>query len=236
MSQPTAAPVAGHARPGAQQRGEDTRLRILRTALQVFATEGYDGASTRTLAQRANVNLPALQYYFGNKEGLYRAVIDHISEIVEHRIAPVTEQIRARLAAGAMSRIQVLDLLCLMLDAFVALVTDQNSPDWESRAMFFARAEIEQQTALDTLHQRVTRQIVEPCAVLIGQLTDQAPDAEQTLLRTVAVLGQVSVFCNRKAHEALGWQHLDDTRVRAIQALVREHTKAIFRVVKGGVR
>jgi predicted Fe-S protein YdhL (DUF1289 family) len=44
------------------------------------------------------------------------------------------------------------------------------------------------------------------------------------------------VFCNRKAHEALGWQHLDDTRVRAIQALVREHTKAIFRVVKGGVR
>ena len=103
MSQPTAAPVAGHARPGAQQRGEDTRLRILRTALQVFATEGYDGASTRTLAQRANVNLPALQYYFGNKEGLYRAVIDHISEIFEHRIAPVTEQLRAKMDAGAMS-------------------------------------------------------------------------------------------------------------------------------------
>jgi len=229
-------PAVGRARPGAQQRGADTRLRILQTALRVFATEGYEGASTRTLAQRANVNLPALQYYFGNKEGLYRAVIDHISETVEHRIAPVTEQIRTRLAGGEISRAQVLDLLCRMLDAFVALVTDQTSPDWESRALFFARAEIEQQSALDALHQRVTRQIVEPCAVLIGHLIGQSPDAEQTLLRTVAVIGQVSVFCNRKAHQALGWQQLDDARVRAIQALVREHTRAIFRVVKGAVR
>lgn len=236
MSQPAAAPAAGRARPPAQQRGEDTRLRILQTALQVFAAEGYEGASTRTLAQRANVNLPALQYYFGNKEGLYRAVIDHIGDSVERRVAPVSEQIRTRLADGEISRAQALDLLCRMLDAFVALVTDQTSPDWESKALFFARAEIEQQSALDTLHQRVTRQIVEPCAMLIGRLTDQPPDAEQTLLRTVAVIGQVTVFCNRKAHQALGWQHLDDTRVRAIQALVRQHTRAIFRVVKGAAR
>ena len=144
------APVATRTRPGAQQRGEDTRLRILRTALQVFATEGYEGASTRTLAERANVNLPALQYYFGNKEGLYRAVIDHIGEIVESRIAPVAEQIHAALAAGDVPRRQLIELLCRMLDAFVALVTDQTSPDWESRALFFARAEIEQQPALDT--------------------------------------------------------------------------------------
>jgi TetR/AcrR family transcriptional regulator, regulator of cefoperazone and chloramphenicol sensitivity len=236
MSQPTALPEIGRARPGAQQRGEDTRLRILQTALQVFAAEGYEGASTRTLAQRANVNLPALQYYFGNKEGLYRAVVDHIGENVERRIAPVTAQIHARLAGGEISRAQVLELLCRMLDAFVALVTDQSAPDWEARAMFFARAEIEQRSALDTLHQRVTRQILEPCAVLVGRLTDQPPDAEQTLLRTVALIGQVTVFCNRKAHQALGWEHLDEARIRAIQAMVREHTKAIFRVVKGAIR
>ena len=69
-------PAAGRLRPPMQQRSEDTRLRILQAALEVFAAEGYDGASTRTLAQRAGVNLPALQYYFGSKEGLYRAVID----------------------------------------------------------------------------------------------------------------------------------------------------------------
>jgi AcrR family transcriptional regulator len=233
MSEPAPAPAASRVRPGAQQRGEDTRLRILQAALQLFASEGYDGASTRTLAQRAGINLPAIQYYFGNKEGLYRAVIDHISATMESRIAPVTAQIRAALAEDDLPRRKLLNLLCLLLDAFVALVTDQASPDWESRSLFFARAEIEKQAALETLHQRIARQIVDPCAELIGQLTGQPPDTEQTLLRTVAVLGQVSVFCNRKAHQALGWQKLDDARTRAIQALVREHTRAIFRTVKG---
>jgi AcrR family transcriptional regulator len=236
MSEPIATPAAGRVRPGTQQRGDDTRLRILQAALRVFAAEGYEGASTRTLAQSANVNLPALQYYFGSKEGLYRAVIDHIGENVERAFAPVTEQIHAGLGDGDISRRQLIDLLCQLLDAFVALVTDQTSPDWEARAQFFARAEIEQQSALDALHQRVMRQIVEPCAMLIGRLTDQPPDAEETLLRTVAIIGQVSVFCHRKAHQILGWQHLDEARVRAIQAMVREHTRAIFRVVKGASR
>lgn len=210
-------------------------MRILRAALEVFAAEGYEGASTRTLAQRAGVNLPALQYYFGNKEGLYRAVIDLLGDTLEQRIAPVTEQIRSGLAAGPMPRRKAVDLLCNLLDAFVALVTDQTKSDWEARACFFARAEIEAQAALDTLHQRVTRQIIEPCALLVGLLTGAPPDAEQTLLRTVALIGQVTVFCNRKAHQALGCQQLDEARVSAIQAVVREHTRAIFRVVKGEV-
>jgi TetR/AcrR family transcriptional regulator, regulator of cefoperazone and chloramphenicol sensitivity len=236
MSEPTSAPTNGRARLSAQQRGEDTRLRILRTALEVFAAEGYEGASTRTLARRAGVNLPALQYYFGNKEGLYRAVVEHISENVERRIGPVRQQIDGRLTDQEMSRAQLLDLLCGLLDAFVALVTDQTSPDWQSRAMFFARAEIERQAALDTLHQNVMRQIVEPCAVLIGRLIGQPPDAEETLLRAVTLIGLVSVFCHRKALLVLGWRQLDDVRVRAIQALVREHTRAIFQTAKGAVR
>lgn len=235
MSETTAAPIPSRPRAGStQQRGEDTRLRILRTALRVFAEEGYDGASTRTLAQQAGVNLPALQYYFGNKEGLYRAVVDHISGIVESRVGPVTEQIRASMADGPLPRCRALDLLCRMLDAFVTLVTDQTSPDWEARALFFARAEIEPQPALETLHQHVLRQIVEPCAMLVGELTGQASNAEATVLRTVALIGQVSVFCNRKAHQVLGWTHLDEARVRVIQGLVREHTQAIFRIAKGG--
>ncbi|HUB12994.1 MAG TPA: CerR family C-terminal domain-containing protein [Acetobacteraceae bacterium] len=227
----TQAAAAG--RPPVRQRGEDTRLRILRAALEVFAAEGYEGASTRTLAQRAGVNLPALQYYFGNKEGLYRAVIDLLGDMLEQSIAPVTEQIRIGLAAGPLPRRKAVDLLCDLLHAFVALVADQTKPDWEARASFFARAEIETRAALDTLHQRVMRQLIEPCAQLVGLLTGAPPGAEQTLLRTVALIGQVTVFCNRKAHQVLGCNQLDEARVRAIQAVVREHTRAIFRAVRG---
>src|SRR5579875_1676289 len=43
--------------------------------MEVFASHGYEGATTRVLARRARVTLPAIQYYFGSKEGLYRATV-----------------------------------------------------------------------------------------------------------------------------------------------------------------
>ncbi len=211
-------------------RGEDTRLRILRAALEVFATEGYEGASTRVLARRAGVNLPAIQYYFGSKEGLYEAVVDHIAEKMETRMAPVTAEIRAALAAGTPSRQELLTFLLRMLDSFVELIMDRESPDWESRALFFARAEIESAAALEPLYQRVMRRIIEPCAGLIGQLIGRPAEDRKTLLHTIAIIGQVSIFCSRKSQRALGYQaSCSEAAVKAIQAVVREHTTAIFR-------
>lgn len=216
------------ARSVSHGRGEDTRLRILKTALELFATEGYEGASTRTLAHRAGVNLPAIQYYFGSKEGLYHAVVDLIAERMEARLAPVTSEIRAALSDPSASRSEILSLLCRMLEEFVALVSDRQEPDWESRSLFFARAEVESAEALHPLHQRVTRRIVEPCAALIGTLIGRPPEAEETLLKTIALIGQVIVFCNRKAHHALGWQAADPRQVKAVQTVISEHTRAIF--------
>ena len=96
-------PMALHYRPGTPGRGEDTARRILLAAIEVFADEGYEGASTRSLASHAGVNAPAIQYYFGSKEGLYRAVIGHIANLVEERLGPVALRIgeRAERAAGA---------------------------------------------------------------------------------------------------------------------------------------
>ena len=58
-------PAAGYA------RGEETRLRIIRAAVELFGNQGFDRASTRDIAARAGVNAPVLQYYF---EGQGRAV------------------------------------------------------------------------------------------------------------------------------------------------------------------
>ncbi|MEA2815035.1 MAG: TetR/AcrR family transcriptional regulator, regulator of cefoperazone and chloramphenicol, partial [Rhodospirillaceae bacterium] len=81
----------GRGRPATQARGEDTRRRILETALDLFAAQGYEGASTRQIAEGAGVNLPAIQYYFGNKEGLYRAIIDDITADTDRHMAALAE-------------------------------------------------------------------------------------------------------------------------------------------------
>jgi AcrR family transcriptional regulator len=61
--------------------GAQARLRLLRAALECFATLGYNKTSTRQIAQAAGVNLAAINYYFGSKAELYRAVYSQLCEI-----------------------------------------------------------------------------------------------------------------------------------------------------------
>jgi AcrR family transcriptional regulator len=216
-------------RPGTNQRGEDTRQRILETAFELFGSEGFEGTSTRTLAERAGVNLPAIQYYFGSKEGLYRAVIGHIVDQMEARVAPLATAIMAELAAGETARPRLIGRLCDLLDLIVSLIFDDHPPDRESRRRFFLRIEIERNVASGTLQDSWVRHVLTPCAGLVARLVDRPPDDEQVRMRAVALLGQAKAFSSCGAEYMLGWQSIGADRVRAVQALLREHTTAVFR-------
>jgi AcrR family transcriptional regulator len=54
--------------------GIGARQRLLAAGLELFAEHGFEKTSVRALAQRAQVNIGAISYYFGDKEGLYRAL------------------------------------------------------------------------------------------------------------------------------------------------------------------
>jgi AcrR family transcriptional regulator len=77
------------ARLAPPRRLTDTRDRILNAAEALFAEHGFERASLRLLTAEANVNLAAVNYHFGSKEGLIRAVF-------ERRLAPLNAE---RLAA-----------------------------------------------------------------------------------------------------------------------------------------
>jgi len=52
----------------------DTRARILDIAEHQFMAHGYEGTSMRMITSAAEVNLAAVNYHFGSKEGLLREV------------------------------------------------------------------------------------------------------------------------------------------------------------------
>lgn len=54
--------------------GQQARLRLLDAGLALFADKGFAETSIREISQLAQVNVAAISYYFGDKEGLYRAV------------------------------------------------------------------------------------------------------------------------------------------------------------------
>ena len=217
----------GRGRPATQARGEDTRRRILETALDLFAAQGYEGASTRQIAEGAGVNLPAIQYYFGNKEGLYRAIIDDITADTDRHMAGLAERVRAALDAPETPREALAALLCEMLEIFVVLVT--SGTQVESRRLFFARAEIEETPGLDILHENGMRQIFNPCLALLSRLHGKPATDQEMTVRTLALIGQVVIFCNNQKRPLLAGAGLDSESVRLMKLVVREHTDAICR-------
>ena len=67
--------------------GEQSRERLMRAALQLFAQQGFAKTSTREIAEAAGANLAAISYYFGDKAGLYRAVFFEMQCKPEDEIA-----------------------------------------------------------------------------------------------------------------------------------------------------
>jgi AcrR family transcriptional regulator len=57
---------------------EANRARILRAALEEFAARGFKGASMDAIAARTLTTRALINYYFGGKEQLYIAVLEHV--------------------------------------------------------------------------------------------------------------------------------------------------------------
>lgn len=71
---------AGRVRPKPATRGEQRRRAFLDAAADVFLEQGYEAASVNEVVRRAGGSLATLYAQFGNKDGLFQAVIEDITE------------------------------------------------------------------------------------------------------------------------------------------------------------
>jgi AcrR family transcriptional regulator len=69
-----------------------TPERILLAAYELFATKGFESATTQEICAMAQANIAAVNYHYGNKENLYRAVWEYgaarAQEEWDERISP----------------------------------------------------------------------------------------------------------------------------------------------------
>jgi len=56
----------------------DIREALLESALVEFGAKGFDGASTRAIAQRVQAHQPQINYHFESKAALWTAAVDHL--------------------------------------------------------------------------------------------------------------------------------------------------------------
>jgi AcrR family transcriptional regulator len=64
---------------------DQTKERILQAAFAEFAANGLEGARVDTIAERAQANKGMIYHYYGNKEGLFQAVLERAYEEIRTR-------------------------------------------------------------------------------------------------------------------------------------------------------
>lgn len=68
-------------RPVGADAGQ-TRERIMQAAYEVINERGYAAATFQEIAKRSGLSRPTLNYYFGSREELYRALLTKANDVV----------------------------------------------------------------------------------------------------------------------------------------------------------
>jgi TetR/AcrR family transcriptional regulator, regulator of cefoperazone and chloramphenicol sensitivity len=219
--------VRRHPAGGGYARGQRTRHKIIETAIDMFGGLGYERTSTRAIARRAGVSLPALQYYFGGKAGLHRACAEYIIEDVHARLAPVAAHARAALAAPELSRRTLLDLLRSVLQPFLEGMATERPESW---VMFFTRAQSERGPAFDVLFERVAGSVIGIAAQIVCRILERAPDDPEAVIRALSVVGQMALVRRSRPIilRALRWPDFAGKRLKILQ-------EALWRQIEVGL-
>jgi TetR/AcrR family transcriptional regulator, regulator of cefoperazone and chloramphenicol sensitivity len=128
----------------AETSEESTREKILNAAGEVFAEEGFEGATIRAITERAGVNVAAVNYHFRDKAELYAKVV--------LEACSVQAALKDAMAEGADSPE---GRLRSIVHHFVRYLLDPSRPAWMRRLK--AREMADPTAALDELVEKNLR-------------------------------------------------------------------------------
>jgi TetR/AcrR family transcriptional regulator, regulator of cefoperazone and chloramphenicol sensitivity len=168
------------------------RARLLDAAAEIFGTYNLEGATTRQLAERAEVNQAAIPYYFGGKEGLYLATIEHFFSVHAPKIGSVVAEIESRLTAKNIDRGEALDLLKTLLGTMLEVLLRQQTN--RSFGRIIIREQMQPTKAFDLIYERVIRHVHQTVSALLAILLEREPDDRSVIFRAQMIVGQILVF------------------------------------------
>jgi AcrR family transcriptional regulator len=161
----------------------ETASRILEAAGVEFAEHGFRSARVRDIVARAGVNLAAINYYFGGKEGLYLATLRHHARqaLTHHPIDP-----------DALEKLSPEAALHAAIHNLLARFIDPHSPTLIGRLI--AREMTNPTAVLDQMVEEFSRPQFGFLQQVIGRVIGRRADEELLARCAASVFGQCVVF------------------------------------------
>ena len=148
---------------------DNTRERLLEAGLDVFGRFGYEQATTRRISRQAGVNIAAIPYYFGGKQGLYGEVVSYVIGAIMSRFETTMQEIDLQKAAGPPNASQALTLLLNMLGVIIEFMI--GSPQALRSARIILREQLDPSDAYDIIFNRLMSPVIDMLAGLIAAAT-----------------------------------------------------------------
>ena len=160
-----------------------TRERLVQVAAELFATRGFERVTVREICTAARANVAAVNYHFGDKAGLYRAVVQVAIQVMRE-----TSDLSMEAGRGASSEEQ----LRAYVRVFLSRLTGKDRLSWIHKLM---NREMENPGEALRL---VVREVMEPRLQHLGRLVADIaglPATDPRVLRAVlSIQGQILLF------------------------------------------
>lgn len=192
-----------------------TRRRILKAASRVFADQGYERASIRDIVARADVNQAAINYHFGSKEGLYRAVL-------EQALAALTN---ADSTAGRSGGTREAELHAFVSRQLRPLLGKDELSDY---LRIFNWETVRPSPAFRKFVAQAAGPYLASATALVQRFLPARATQKQAALAALWLLGQCSIFVRNReqlAHRPLGFA-VDEDFVNELAGMITEWAAA----------
>ena len=185
---------------------QDTRMRLLQVGVEIFARDGFRGATVRSIARLAKANVAAVNYHFANKEGLYRAVLEHSFTVAMAKYPP---DLGLEKTAGPAEQLHA------FVTSMLLRLLDEGRPAWHGQLMI--RELADPSPVLDRVVERTIRPLYERLAAIVGNLLGPTPSDETVRLSAFSIMGQCLFYrSSRPVVARLARGRFDSARIRRI--------------------
>jgi AcrR family transcriptional regulator len=163
---------------------EGTHARLIEVAGEIFAEEGFQAAKVRNICARAEVNIAAVNYHFGDKLGLYREVLRYAMCATESA-APLEHNLPGRTPE---------EKLRIFARGTLQHMYGEGQPAWPVRLMTH---ELAQPTpAFEGVVEQIMRPKYDALRGLVSSVIGRPVDHRVTRLCAQSIMGQLVIYAH----------------------------------------
>lgn len=220
--------------PARRSRADVSRAKLMHAALTCFSRDGLEGASIREIAELAGQNTANISYYFGSKEGLYRAVLTQALRLLRDPAEQVQAKLSRLESEGILSPDSAIELLQLYFGTvFRGLIEDDNGI---RIAPLFVREQTRPTPTFDLIYEGGLRRTHETLSRLVGIATGVPADDPRSVLRAHSLMGQFKVLITDRETllRRMGWDNLKGKNADAVIEVFVENIRVLLEGLQRG--